>query len=268
MTRIMHDPSTAERCQYEESPVKRPLLLRWVRAARMWLRRRWRERRAEPVGLGPPSRFAEGDWVRILDADAIRATLDDDDRFRGLKFMPTQWLYCGGTYRVERVVRRILDDSLRISKISHAVVLGGVTCDGPDGTPGCGRACALFFKDEWLEPAEPTRVSLDSRVLPDQYVRIKRASEVLRTLGADGRLDGMSPSLQMLQLAGQRFRVARRREFLPPVDALERRFDKVWYILDGVRCDGAVLGAAGPCDRFCGLLWHESWLEFEEPARA
>jgi hypothetical protein len=200
--------------------------------------------------------------VRVREQSEIRPTLDADDRLRGLKFMETQWLYCGGTYQVDRVVRRMLDDSKQMRAISHAVVLGGVTCDGPDGTPGCGRACALIFKDDWLEPALPTRESVDSRVLPDQYVRIRSASEMLGTLGSDGRLGGITPSPQMLELAGQRFRVARRRELLLPGDRPER-MPAVWYILDGVRCDGGVLGPAGGCDRWCGLQWHQSWLEFE-----
>jgi hypothetical protein len=235
-----------------------------VRAARLWARRELRERFRPRAALGPASRCKEGDWVRIRDADAIRATLDAQERLRGLKFMETQWLYCGGTYQVARVVRRMIDDSLAMRSISGAVILDGVTCDGPEGTPGCGRACALMFKDDWLEPAEPTSSSHDARTLPDRFVRVRSATEVLRTLGRDGRLDGMSPSAQMLSLAGQRFRVARLREFIPPDHPLEQRLPKVWYILDGVRCDGLVLGADGPCDRWCGLLWHESWLELEQ----
>jgi hypothetical protein len=254
--------ASAERCQYEQSPIKRPVVLRWARAACIWGRRISRSR-ARPAPLGTPSRFKAGDWVRVRDAEEIRATLDGEDRLRGLRFMDTQWLYCGGTYQVARVVRRMLDDGRSMRSISGVVMLDGVTCDGPDGAPGCGRACALMFKDEWLEPGEPGTSSFDARVLPDRYVRVKSAPAVLRTLGRDGRLQGVSPSPQMLALAGQRFRVARRRELL-----LEggdpKRIAKTWYVLDGVRCDGAVLGAAGPCHRLCGLLWHAAWLDFEQ----
>ncbi len=35
------------------------------------------------------------------------------------------------------------------------------------------------------------------------------------------------------------------------------------YILDGAQCTGAVVGAKGPCDRACALLWHEDWLILE-----
>jgi hypothetical protein len=277
----------AERCQYEQSPITRPLLLRWARAARTWARRRARETFSAPVGFGPASRFKQGDWVRVRSESEIRATLDAEDKLRGLQFTPTQWACCGNTYGVERVVRRMIDDSLRMRTISRAVVLGGVTCDDSAGTPGCGGACALLFKDDWLEPAASTSASSvpsdlreqaggdleRSPTLPEppsssqgreQFVRVRSASEIVGTLGRDGRLGGISPSPQMLALAGRRFRVARRREYLQSHKPLEQQLPKEWYILDGVRCDGQVLGSAGPCDRFCGLLWHESWLKFEE----
>jgi hypothetical protein len=157
----------------------------------------------------------------------------------------------------------MIDDSLRMRSIANVVMLDGVTCDGPDGTPGCGRACALMFKDEWLEPADLAATDSTARAGSNVFVRVRSAAEVLSTLGRDGRLEGMSPSAQMLDLEGQRFRVARMREFIPPDHPLEQRLPKVWYILEGVRCDGRVLGSDGPCDRWCGLLWHESWVEVE-----
>jgi hypothetical protein len=276
----------AERCQYEQSPVPRPLLLRWARAARIWARRWARESFAEPVGFGPASRFKGGDWVRVHDEGDIRATLDAQGKLRGLPFVPTQWSCCGNTYRVERPVRRMIDDSLHMRTISRTVVLAGVTCDDPHGAPGCGASCALLFKDDWLEPVASTLASSvpsdlreqaggaleRSATLPEppsssqgreQFVRVRSASEIVGTLGRDGRLGGISPTPQMLALADRRFRVARRREYLQSHNPLEQQLPKEWYILDGVRCDGLVLGSAGPCDRFCGLLWHESWLEFE-----
>lgn len=256
----------AERCQYEQSPASRPWPLRWARAA-VILARRWAKGTStESVGLGPASRFAEGDWVRVRDEEDIRATLDAEGKLRGLLFMDPQWSYCGNTYRVERVVRRMIDDSRQMRTIAHAVVLAGVTCDVPDGEPGCGAACAMLFKDDWLEPASAPPVSATPPTRPaegEQSVRVKSSAAILRTLGHDGRLDGISPSPQMLALAGQWFRVARRREFLLHEPRLARRSQDDWYILDGVRCDGLVLGSEGPCHRSCGLLWHESWLEFE-----
>lgn len=203
--------------------------------------------------------------MRVRDESEIRATLDADEKLRGLLFTPTQWSRCGNTYRVARVVRRMIDDSRRPRAISHAVALEGVTCDDPSGEPGCGAACALLFKDDWLEAAQPPATA----TIPPaphgggQVVRVKSRAEIAGTLGLDGRLDGVSPSAQMLALEGRRFRVARRREYRSHEPRLAKRLPDVWYILDGIRCDGQVLGSAGPCDRSCGLLWHRSWLEFE-----
>jgi hypothetical protein len=274
----------AERCQYEESPLKRPMPLRWLRAARIWARRKRLEAREGRAGFGPPSRFEVGELVRVRDEAALRATLDAQEKLRGLIFMPSQWSTCGRTYTVQRVVRRMIDDSLRMRPISRAVMLEGVTCDDGEGSPGCGAACAMIFKDDWLEsvPArEPSVAGEDGAIAANpaplsagsgphgeahQLVRVRSAREILGTLEVDGRLGGISPSRQMLELEGQSFHVARRREYLQSEKPLERAFPKEWYILEGVRCDGRVLGSQGPCDRLCGLLWHESWLEFPQAA--
>jgi hypothetical protein len=257
----------AERCQFEQSACVRPLLVRWARGARFWLRRALTDRR--PVGPGEASIYRAGDWVRVKDPDAIKAMLDEGGRLRGLRFTDRQWSYCGGVYEVDRVVRRIIGDDFRMARITGAVVLKDVTCDGLDGVPGCGYSCALIFKDEWLEPAAPPEAG-DVPVRPSQarmaVVRVKSADEILRTLGIDGRLDGISPSPEMLRLAGRRFAIDRRLEatthwevrahgIAPPRDE--------WYVLRGVRCSGEVLGRAGPCDRRCGLTWHRSWLRLE-----
>ncbi len=271
----------AERCQYEESPLKRPMPLRWLRAARIWARRKLLEAREGRAGFGPPSRFEVGELVRVRDEAEIRATLDAHEKLRGLVFVPSQWSTCGRTYAVQRVVRRMIDDSLNMRPISGAVVLKGVICDDREGAPGCGAACAMIFKDDWLESAlapkpsaagERDAIGANPGLMsaPDgeahQLVLVRSAREILDTLEVDGRLGGISPSGQMLALGGQSFRVARRREYLQSEKPLERAFPKEWYILEGVRCDGLVLGSQGPCDRQCGLLWHESWLEFPQPA--
>src|ERR1035437_1050466 len=89
--------------------------------------------------------------MKIRARSCFRATLDAQEKVRGLIFMPSQWSTCGRTYTVQRVVRRMIDDSLRMRPISRAVVLEGVTCDDREGSPGCGAACAMIFKDDWLE---------------------------------------------------------------------------------------------------------------------
>jgi hypothetical protein len=79
--------------------------------------------------------------------------LDQAGKTRGMLFTEEQWGYCSGTYRVAKVVPRMLDDSWRMRPISAAVALEAMTCDGVHGTGGCGRSCALLLKVELLEPA-------------------------------------------------------------------------------------------------------------------
>ena len=194
----------------------------------------------------------------------MQATLDERGRLRGLRFTDRQWSYCGSVRVVDRVVRRMLDDEDRMVSISRAVTLAGVTCDGADGIPGCGRACALIFKDEWLEPA-PEGEEPPPRPHA-RHARVKPPQEILDTIGVDGRLDGIAPAPEMLRLGGRRIAVARKLEMTDQwpeaAEGLPPPRDE-WYVLDGVRCGGGVLGRAGPCDRQCALIWHASWLELE-----
>lgn len=250
--RLIH---RAERCQFEESPLERRQVIRWARAAVVWGGRL----RTGPVACGAASRFAEGDWARVKDRADIRTTLDPANKTRGLLFTDDQWSYCGGTYRIARVVRRMLDDNRRMRPISRAVVLDDVTCDGADGTRGCGRSCALVFKDEWLEhaPAPTAPPPKPSRA----RVRIKSIDLIRATLGSDGRLDGMSPPPGCTELAGTVQDVARTWDITVAAPSVLRQDPAArWYILDGLRCDGTVLGPDAPCDRWCPLLWHEAWL--------
>jgi hypothetical protein len=89
-------------------------------------------------------------------------------------------------------------------------------------------------------------------------VQIKTAEAIKETLGADGRFDGMS----FARLAGTVHDVTRtwdiRTDHLSPTSKAPKAR---WFILDSLRCDGSVLGADGPCDRWRPLPWHESWVE-------
>src|SRR5262249_28192293 len=95
---------------------------------------------------GKPSRYAEGDWVRVLDHNDIKLTLDPSSRTRGLLFLDYQWPFCGGIYRVQKVMTRVIDDSGIFRPISRTVLLEGVDCGGIDGRCGCGRHCPIWFR--------------------------------------------------------------------------------------------------------------------------
>jgi hypothetical protein len=244
------------KCQYKSLPLRDLPPLGLARAARQAFEEQRLRRGAVPP-QGKPSAFAVGDWVRVKDADAVRATLDADNRHRGLWFTDSQWSYCGGTYQVEHVVRRMIDDHYRFRSLSRTTTLAGATCLGADRSQGCGLSCALLFRDDWLEPSEPELATpqpaaLHATVLPVDRIRA--------TLDSSGRLDGVPFQPGMERWAGTRH---------PAVPVQHRSLARwqrpvggPWYTLDGLRCLGEPLGGYG-CDRQCALLWHASWLRLE-----
>jgi hypothetical protein len=250
--------TAANRCQYKSLPLRDLPPLGAVRRARI-ARERLRERRGGVPAPGRPSRFAEGDWVRVKDEAMVRATLDDRDRHRGLWFTGSQWSFCGGVYQVERVVRRMVDDHYRVRRLSGTVALAGATCHGADGTQGCGMDCALLFRDEWLEPAPaPVPAARPSTL----WATVRSLAEIHATLGPDGRLHGVPFQAGMERHAGTRHGATELRH--RSLVWWQHPTGGRWYILDGLRCGGEPLAAG--CDRRCALLWHESWLHVEPAA--
>jgi CelD/BcsL family acetyltransferase involved in cellulose biosynthesis len=205
-----------------------------------------------------------GQWVRVLDKERLQGTLDGRSRTRGLLFAPQQCDYVGATGRVTRVVRRIVDDDGRMRAVSRTVLVEGISCEGVSGTKGCGRACPLLFRDEWLEPAEPARRP-PSPPANARYALVRPLGDIEATLDRKHRRDGVSFEPAMALYAGQRFLVRRKVEdvFEAGRAALVRA---PVYVLDGVACDGAPFGKDGPCDRGCARLWHGDWLEIEGAA--
>jgi hypothetical protein len=196
--------------------------------------------------------------VRIRSSDEIAATLDAAGTLRGMPFLATQWTH-QGTFEVERQVRRFLDGDARIHRMSTAVALRGVSCDGADSTPGCGRACSMFYRDEWLEPSEDPLAPPPERLM----VRVKSEREIRATLDRRGTLDGMSFRPEMARFAGQRLPLLRRLEFDPGPLPWWKHARGEWYALAGARCEGEPFAATGGCDRGCAFAWHRSWLDME-----
>ena len=92
-----------------------------------------------------------GEWVRILPAETIRATLGPDGRNRGLSFEPEMSRYIGGVYQVEFVVRRIiLEETGQMAKLNRTVALKTLACAGACAK-NCPRANTLYWREAWLE---------------------------------------------------------------------------------------------------------------------
>jgi hypothetical protein len=95
-----------------------------------------------------------GELVQIRTKEEIMATLDKQNRNRGLLFDWEMLAYCGGIYRVLRRVHRIIDD--RTGKMLNmkypSIVLEGVACRS-DYHRLCPRAIYHYWRESWLTRA-------------------------------------------------------------------------------------------------------------------
>jgi hypothetical protein len=209
--------------------------------------------------LGLLSRYSPGNWIRVLDTERIQQTLGTGSSLRGLKFVGQQWAYCGGVYQVQRVVRRIVDDDGRMRPVSSTITLEGVGCGGVDATAGCGRDCPLFFRDEWVEPVAAPAAGPEGDRCSARYVEVRSQEEIESTLDSRGKRQSLMFMPEMLRYTKMRFPILKRVTNVYEADRHAEVRIPI-YILDGLYCSGAVMGARGPCDRGCRLLWHADWL--------
>jgi len=90
------------------------------------------------------------------------------------------------------------------------------------------------------------------------WVEVRSKEEILRTLDADGQLDGMPFMPEMFAFCGKRFQVYKRAhktcDTVFPVRG--RRVSSAVHL--DTRCDGS---AHGGCHASCLLFWKEAWLK-------
>jgi len=102
-----------------------------------------------------------GESVRVRPAKEIAATLDEK---RGPALEPEMLRHCGNSHRVLYRVNRVIDErSGKMLKLrGDCVVLDNITCAGLDNKARlfCPRACYYFWREAWLERAEPVEPSL------------------------------------------------------------------------------------------------------------
>jgi len=116
--------------------------------------------RTPTLGLQP------GDMVQVKSRDEIMATLGPDNRNRGMWFDAEMLPFVGRQARVQRHVRRILDEQTgKMVKLSDCVVLEGIACMGMyRGT--CPRAITPYWREAWLTRVDDTdhvRVASDAK---------------------------------------------------------------------------------------------------------
>ena len=95
-----------------------------------------------------------GELVQVRTKEEIMATLDKNQRNRGLWFDSEMLPYCGGIYRVLRRVHRIVEEKTgRMINMKHpCIVLEGVVCRA-DFHRLCPRAIYPYWRENWLRRA-------------------------------------------------------------------------------------------------------------------
>jgi hypothetical protein len=108
----------------------------------------------ETLGLEP------GEVVQVRSKEEIIATIDKDQKNRGLLFDSEMLPYCGGTYRVLRRVHHIIDE--KTGKMLHmkypCIILEGVACRS-DFHRLCPRAIYHYWREGWLKRAPHVSVA-------------------------------------------------------------------------------------------------------------
>ncbi len=108
------------------------------------------------------SKFHIGQWVEVRSREEILQTLDENGRLEGMPFMPEMFQFCGKRFQVHKSAHKTCDtvNPIRSVRLNQTIHLK-TRCDG-SAHGGCQAQCLLFWKDEWLKPAEQSGVAADS----------------------------------------------------------------------------------------------------------
>lgn len=92
-----------------------------------------------------------GEFVQVKSRQEIFATLDRKNKNRGLLFDSEMLKYCGGTYRVLRRVKQIVDEKngKMLHMKSSCIILDGSAC-AADYHKLCPRAIYHYWREGWL----------------------------------------------------------------------------------------------------------------------
>jgi hypothetical protein len=95
-----------------------------------------------------------GEVVQVRTKEEIIATLDKQNRNRGMLFDGEMLPYCGGIYRVLRRVDHILDEKSgkMVYMKSPCIILEGAVCQS-DYHRLCPRAIYPYWRENWLKRA-------------------------------------------------------------------------------------------------------------------
>jgi hypothetical protein len=133
-----------------------------------------------PAGARTPAGKLDlqpGEWVRVKSYKDILATLNPENRNRGLFFDAEMVPYCGGTYRVLKRVSRIVNEKNgRLQEMkTPCLILEGVVCGAQysECRLFCPRAIYSYWRESWLERVPPPAAA--PRTASDQALASPRA---------------------------------------------------------------------------------------------
>ncbi len=108
-----------------------------------------------------------GDPVEVRSPQEIAQTVDAGGKTRGLAFDWEMLPHCGGRYRVQDRVERIIDErnGQMIEIASDCLILKDVVCSGDhsNGRWFCPRAIYPYWREAWLRPAGDIDPSVPGR---------------------------------------------------------------------------------------------------------
>jgi len=111
-----------------------------------------------PAGTKTPHvelKLQPGEWVRVKSYNDILATLDTNNRNRGLYFDAEMVPYCGHSFRVLKRVSRIVDEKTgkMMEFKTPCVILEGVVCQSrySECRLFCPRSIYSYWREIWLE---------------------------------------------------------------------------------------------------------------------
>ena len=123
-----------------------------------------------PVGVQTPSAKLDlqaGEYVRIKGYNEILATLDSENKNRGLFFDAEMVPYCGRIYKVLRRVNRIINERTgRMIEFKNAcIMLENVFCQSrySECRLFCPRSIPSYWREIWLERVDPQIKSFDTK---------------------------------------------------------------------------------------------------------
>jgi len=110
-----------------------------------------------------------GELVQVRSKEEIMATLDKQNRNRGLLFDSEMLAYCGGIYRVLRRVNRTIDEKTgtMMNMKFPCIMLEGVFCQS-DYHRLCPRAIYSYWRENWLTRVPQNPLHLVEKQQPVQ----------------------------------------------------------------------------------------------------